>query len=340
MLSVKQVGSLPALLPQGQQSLAGKSPAELSEFYQTNRLDQTVEVRPAVEPRVLGSRIRLLAWNARSCRYIDESAKTLAGLKPDVLLLSEMDYGMARSGQHHTTADLAQKLNCGYAWGLEIAYSSDSQPNQFGWRGNAILSPAELVRPGLVRLSTFRSDRRSFGSRLAVLTTIKVGDQEIVFASTHLENWTGPQTRAGQLELLLQAIDDYAPGCPAVIAGDMNSLSFELTRDNYKDPETFRQLIKQDTGRFLDPTSHEPLFALAQRYGYNWRDCNIVRKSTQRCNFGPFSLRGNTRNLDWFFVRGLQPSNPRVVDATMADIDWALSDHEIICLDVELENDS
>ncbi len=116
----------------------------------------------------------------------------------------------------------------------------------------------------------------------------------------------------------------------------MNSLSFELTRENFNDPEAFRQLIKQDPDRFLNPTPHEPLFAIARRYGYNWEDCNIIRKSTHRCNYGPFSLRGNTRNLDWFFVRGLRPSNPQVINATPADIDWALSDHEIICLDVEL----
>ena len=337
-LSVKQVESLPVLSLEDRLAIAAKSGAEQSEFWRTSELSRAVEVRLAPKIRPLSSKVRLLAWNAQSCRRIEESAKVLAGLGADVLLLSEMDYGMDRSGQHHTTARLAEGLGCGYVYGVEVLSLANSPINEAGYRGNAILSPAAFTRPGLIRLSRLSTNKsgRAFVGRLAALATIKVGSQDVVFASTHLENWTTPAVRASQLELLLQAIDDYAPGCPAVVAGDMNSLSFELTLKNVDDPDVFRQLIKQDADRFLNPTLHEPLFATASRYGYNWEDCNIIRKSTHRCNYGPFSLRGNTRNLDWFFVRGLRPSNPQVVGATMADIDWPLSDHEIICLDVEL----
>ena len=339
ILSVKQVESLPVLSLPVRLAIAAKSQAEQFEFWQTSELYQAVEVRLASQIQPLSSKVRLLVWNAQYCRYIEDSAKVLAGLGADVLLLSEMDYGLDRSGQHHTTARLAESLGCGYVYGVEVLSLADS-PINVGYRGNAILSRAAFVRPGLIRLSDKASQsirNRAIVSRLAVLATIRVGSQDVVFASIHLENQTSPAARASQLELLLQAIDDYAPGCPAVVAGDMNSLSFEITRDNYKDPDTFRQLIKQDPDRFLNPIPHEPLFDIARQHGYSWEDSNIIRKSTHRCNYGPFSLRGNTRNLDWFFVRGLRPVNPRVVDATMVDIDWALSDHEIICLDIETE---
>ena len=333
MISTRTVESLPVLSSPDRLVLAGKSRSERTALVWTAEFAQAVEIQPANREKSFGSRIKLVAWNAQYCRYIDESAKVLAGLEPDILLLSEMDYGMARSGQHHTTACLAEKLSSGYIYGVEALDLSDSQTNDVGYRGNAIISPAKLGRPGLIRLSALQSSRAVAG-RLAVIATIEIAGREVVFASVHLENWTSPEARAGLMESLLRGIDDYAPGLPAVVAGDMNTLSFELDRATANDPDRFRRLIKEDPNRLLNPIDHEPLFAVAQQYGYSWVDCNVISKSTHRCNTHPLSLRGNTRNLDWFFVRGLQSSTPRVIDATPADIAWPLSDHEIICVDV------
>ena len=133
------------------------------------------------------------------------------------------------------------------------------------------------------------------------------------------------------METLLRGIEEYAPGTPAIIAGDMNTLTFNLNPLTFNDPDTFRALLKEDPNRFLNPIPHEPLFAVARKHGYEWQASNILAKSTQRYFSSPLSARAKVgRNLDWFFTRGVQPSTPSVINATPADIDWPLSDHELI----------
>ena len=96
--------------------------------------------------------------------------------------------------------------------------------------------------------------------------------------------------------------------------------------------------MKEDPNRILNPIPHEPLFEIAQKYGYDWRNCNIISKSTQRFYLGPLSLRAG-RNMDWFLIKGLTTSEPSVIDVTPLDIAFPLSDHEIICVNAELAAD-
>lgn len=75
-------------------------------------------------------------------------------LEPDVIILNEMDIGMARSGQQHTTRLLASALRMNYAYGVEFieltrgtqAEQDDTQGlyNFVGLHGNAILSRCPL----------------------------------------------------------------------------------------------------------------------------------------------------------------------------------------------------
>ena len=52
--------------------------------------------------------LRVAFWNAERCKYRDGAADLLARAGAGVTRLSEMDLGMARSGQIHTTRQLAQ----------------------------------------------------------------------------------------------------------------------------------------------------------------------------------------------------------------------------------------
>ena len=312
--------------------MVGKSKDEKTAILRSSVFAQTVETQSLPQKQSLGARIKLVAWNIRYCRHVGESVKLLAGLKADVVLLSEVGYGLARSGQQNTAARLAEELGCGYTYGVELLYGN--QADDVGYRGNVILTRAGFQRSGLIRLSVLESER-NIGGRVAVLTTINLGGTDVVFASVHLENWCSPSQRAQMMQTLLDGIEEYAPGAPAVVAGDLNTLSFALSTPILDDPDVIRQLINEDPNRFLNPVSHEPLFAIARQYGYDWDQCNIISKSTHRFYGGPLSLRGVDRNLDWFLVRGLHASKPTVIDATPADMAWPLSDHELICLDVK-----
>ncbi len=121
---------MPVLSLPERRAIAAKSQTERSELWQTAEFARVVEVRPVPRAQPLGSRIRLLAWNAQSCCHIEDSARVLAGLGADVLLLSEMDNGIDRSGQAHTTARLAEILGCGYVYGVEVFRLLDSPINR------------------------------------------------------------------------------------------------------------------------------------------------------------------------------------------------------------------
>ena len=332
LLYFNETTALPILSPNERAAIAA-TPKTFCEHV----LAKTVEVRQTAATRPLAKQIKIAAWNVWSCKHVDESANLLAALEADVLLLSEMDYGLARSGQYHTTAALAKKLGYGYIYGVELL-DNGNQENKVGYRGNAILSKAQLKRPALVRFASSdygHMSRKWPGSRLAVLATIELAGSEVVFASVHFENRITPKQRGHVMESLLNRIEEYAPQLPAVVAGDMNTLTFAVDVKTVLNPDWVRRLMQEDPERILNPIPHEPLFEVAQKYGYNWQDCNIISKSTQRCFFGPLSLRGG-RNMDWFLIKGLVSSEPAVIDATPPDIAFPLSDHEVICVNANL----
>ena len=304
-----------------------------------------VEARPPDSARPApAASARIACWNLERGRHLDVAATLLAATGASAYLLTELDWGMARSGQLHTARELARRLHCGYAYGvefLELGLGNErerdqhrGESNAVGFHGGAILSPHELARPELVRLE--RSGRwfdggfgeRRVGGRMALLATLRIGATDVTLASVHLESHSDPDGRAQEFQTLLEAIDAYSPngpGAPALIAGDINTSSF--SREELRDRDGLAETLRDDPGRLLDPVSREPLFAMAQRAGYDWRACNWSDTSTQRTRSG----RGRA-HLDWFFCRGLSARDPEVIAAVAPGTGAPLSDHELLAV--------
>lgn len=306
----------------------------------------TVEVGAAPSPRALtASSARIVFWNMERGRFLDPSARLLSSHPAAVYLLCELDRGMARSEQRDTPVELARRLGCGHAFGveyLELGLGNAEErarhageANQVGYHGAALLSPHEIARPALVRLDRsgcwFDGERgeRRVGGRLAMLGTLTLADTAVTLACVHLESHTDPAHRDAQFARLLDAVDTYAPGTPALIAGDVNTSS--LGRAETRDRDALRALLQHDPGRLMNPVPHEPLFSRAETAGYDWRACNDTSRSTQRVK-SP-SKPGGVR-LDWFFTRGLETRDPAVVPAVEAETHEALSDHEAIAVTI------
>ena len=66
-----------------------------------------VEYRPPLADHRLEDTLRLAAWNAERLKFGADSAALFSALAPDIVLLTEVDIGMARSGNRHTAAELA-----------------------------------------------------------------------------------------------------------------------------------------------------------------------------------------------------------------------------------------
>ncbi len=291
--------------------------------------------------------LRVVCWNAERGRAFAAGAAMLERQRADVMLLQELDFGMARSQQRHTARELARALGGGYAYGiefLELGLGDERErarhagdENQVGYHGAAILSPLVLRAPELVRLE--RSGRwfdgtlgeRRIGGRMALVAGVEVAGREISVASVHLESHSDPDERAAQLAVLLDVIERRAPGAPALIGGDLNTSS--LSRRQMRDRRRLTEALRVDPERLASPVPHEPLFALAARAGYDWRLCNRAELSTQRLAEPPPSARG-TLHLDWFLARGLVASGPDVLRAADPGSGEALSDHEPIAVRV------
>ncbi len=305
-----------------------------------------VEVAPPASPAPAHEgATRIAFWNAERCKYLEPSVALLEGVGADVALLCEMDLGMARSQQLHTTRELAARLGHGYAFAveyLELGLGDERErrwhagsENRHGLHGAAILSRAPLQRPALIRLDANgdwfdggRGERR-VGGRLAVAATVPMGGREVAVVSVHFESHTDPRDRARQMAVLLQGVEEYTGGGPAILGGDFNTSSASSAA--VEEPGRKAALLARDERRLVDPVAWEPLFQGAAAAGFEWTSCNAAGPTQRtRRDGGPAEPLGR---LDWFFARGLEAS----AAATVAAVDGAgdaISDHELLVVSV------
>ncbi|WP_156384749.1 hypothetical protein [Devosia sp. Root413D1] len=81
---------------------------------------QRVEVPVAARSEVLAFPLTVAAWNLERCYNVEKSAAVLQREGAELVLLSEVDNGMARTGQRHTSRDIAVELGMNYAFGVEF----------------------------------------------------------------------------------------------------------------------------------------------------------------------------------------------------------------------------
>ena len=297
---------------------------------------EAVELVPPPRPQPLGNRVTIAAWNAERCKYLPESAALLDGIGADVMLLTELDIGMARSGNRHTVRELARMLGAGYAFGVEyveLGLGDDrekiwhmNESNAFGLHGNAVLSKAPLDRPAVVRLDDGArwfageqsTNERRIGARMAMIASLDVGGTPLLVASVHLESSTDAADRAAQVAVLLKTIEQRADGRTVVIGGDFNTSALPPAETD-------------DGAWFDDAASYEPMFARFSDAGYQWHAAN-TRAATERMR-PDGTPRPPYRKIDWFFTRGAavrRAVTVAAIDATRS----AISDHDVIVIDV------
>ena len=291
-----------------------------------------VEFRPAPPRDVAPGPIRVAAWNAERLKHAGPSAALVRASGADILLLSETDRGMARSGNRHTTADLAQALGMGYAYGvefLELGIGDGRErewhrgaSNSVGFHGNAILSRLPFSSPALIRLDDgavwwldAQDGERRLGFRMAIAVRIETRAGPIVAVVAHLESKSDAGDRARQMRRLTETLDLLHPGLPVVIGGDLNT-----------------KALPEDSADWLAAPQHEePLFAVIEAQGYDWRLANTAEPTQRTLPDGaplpPF------RRIDWLLVRDLDASDPATLEAVDGD-GLAISDHDLIAAEI------
>ena len=349
MIVTRTMDRLPVLPPEPRRAILGLpiSPDEHRRQVEAYPAFHAVEFRPLAGSPGTDGPARIVAWNAERLKYPDASVRLLEPLGADALLLTELDVGMARSGNRHTAAELAGRLHAGYAFGLEYLELDlgdarerewhAGEVNRDGLHGAAILSRHELSRPAVVRLELdgawfdgSRGERR-VGGRIAVAATLAVAGAPVTLVAVHFESHSDPAHRAEQMTVLLDAVDAYAPSQPALIGGDFNTST--VGRDWSRGTGVKPTIL--DPGRLLDPVPFEPLFEVAARRGYEWRACNEPGIATQRTRPDGTPTPPHGR-IDWLFARGLRSTDPATIPAVDA-AGVAVSDHEALAVTIEPE---
>lgn len=276
-----------------------------------------VETGGGVPVAPLALPLRVAAWNLERCLFPEASAAALAGA--DVVLLSEMDCGMARTTQAHTAARIAGHLGMTHAYGvefLELGLGSEIERdfcrdsfNTHGFHGNAVLARGALMRPFVLRLpgqGQWFADpgQPRLGGRVAVGAVLATVEGPVVMVSTHLESVdTGPH-RGAQMQALIAALDAEFVGLPVLIGGDLN------------------------TGNHAGGDWRaEPLFTIARAAGFEVHGGPEHQPTTRASRITRFPERA--MKLDWFLARGLHLGETRILSSLDADL-GPLSDHDRI----------
>ncbi len=292
--------------------------------------------RPVLASPWPGS-LRVGAFNAERLKSRPAVRGLMRQAGAQVTLLSEVDLGMARSGNTHNIRDLIQGSGEGYLYGVEFVEldlgSADEvrqcagQHNARSLHGNAIVTGLVLERPHLIPLEEsglwfpgIKGAQRRIGGRMALAARLAEAPRSLWVVSTHLESKTDPADRQAQVRALLRGLEAIAGSEPCVIGGDFNTKALPRGEDE-------RHLLLEA------PERYEPLFGNLREAGFEWRHANLALPTQTP---GPTNKHAPPFcKLDWIVVRGVDASNPQVIPA-VDDEGRAVSDHEMITVDLQI----
>ena len=319
---------------------------------------------------------RVVAWNLRRGIELDrqvEAFRTHPYLaSADVLLLNEVDVGMARSGNRPVTEVLARELQMHYAFvpshlnltkGSGLERQSPGE-NEVGLEGNAVLSRYPIRDARRLALpkqaDTVAGADKRLGTEAAVEASIEFPNLHLVAVAIHLSARSTRRHRRDQLGEVLRLT---AGARRALLGGDWNTTTTD-TSDGYRASlVALRTLMGIDRlihRHYLRPDRRfeRGLFALLERHGFDYRACNRLGVPTVLYDLADTRATGDLRDwvpawcfagirwglrnhggrcplrLDWVATRGLQCCDPVVLDDLPGRDGPRLSDHDPIGVDV------
>ena len=312
------------------------------------RLLGTPRQLPAPSPPPPSSdpaRVRAVHWNLEHGNEYEQIERALlthdALREADLVLLNEVDLGMARSGNRDVAAELAHALGLHGVFAalfLELPPGRDDdlrfaarRENQESLFGVAVLSRWPIAGARIVDLPSpdpIQFDvERMVGRHIALVAGIERPGAPFVAVSTHLEVHRMRVHRAAQVRVLTRALRDERR--PVILAGDFNTHTFD--RGLWHAPLAGALALLLTPGatlrrRLLHPDegpAHELLFDELREAGFEWAPfvdheptlrLRFDRLDELRALFGPahglagrLFARAEQRarlRLDWFAGRG------------------------------------
>lgn len=273
----------------------------------------SAEAVPPAEPFY-----RAVAWNIERGICFEEIVYFLKNhpvmSKTDVILLTEADLGMARSGNRHVARDLARELGMNYFFApsyLNLEKGSGTErdfegENEVGLHGNAVLSRYPIHKPRIVPIPNshdkMRGKEKRLGSQRALVATIDLAGRPLRVGCLHVNVRSTQKKRKEEVEALAKAIHEEGES-RALIGGDWNTSTYDshnatssiigfwvrvfmgvdnMMRNHYPHPE--RKFEKA-------------LFDMLEKNGFAYNDCNELGVCTN--HFSVEDLKQFKNLSDW-----------------------------------------
>lgn len=298
------------------------------------------QLRPEVE-RVLGSVVRedfatqtpaslpaarsssswrATAWNVERGTHLSGVIRAFREhplmRDSDLLLLTELDYGMARSNNRFVAREIACALGLNYAFapcylalnkgsGLE---SSTVGENAQALHGNALFSRHPLLNAHSLALPNgkdkMRGKEKRLGQQRAVIADVQhPSGARLRAVSLHLDAHSSQRHRMRQMRLLLDHLDTLRPALPTVIGGDWNTSTYNSRRALYSIMGYWRRVLMgvrhvvENHYPYPERWFERHLFRELERRGYDYRSLNEPGACT--LHYDVADVATNVNMADW-----------------------------------------
>ncbi len=308
---------------------------ELLKFNSTEELEKTrlyKRIKPTVD-RILNAIVqenfsdhavefdccvKALAWNLERGAAFDGIVKAFKEhprLKDrDVLLLTELDYGMARSKNLFVARELALQLKMNYAFApVYIALQKGSGIEKFvkgentkSIHGLGLFSKYPLKNVHAIPLPNGKDKMKGAEKRLGYLRALVAEIEHPIgtfrAVTTHLDAHCSRRHRQLQMRIILEHLDKL-PKMPTLIGGDWNTTTFNSQSATRAILGYWRRVlmgirnVKENHFPYPDRYFERGLFAELESRGYRYRELNEEGIGTLHYDMG--SIEKNTNLRDW-----------------------------------------
>ncbi len=240
--------------------------------------------------------LKAVTWNIERGKHFDAILRTLRTheeLKDaDLYFLTEVDWGMARSGNRNVATELARALGLyGYFAPSYFNFTNGhgnerhiGGHNTVGLHGKAILSryPLEDLRASVMTNATDKlaSKEARIGQKRSLIGSLIRDGRRVNLACIHLDAFSSPRMRARQIQEAVAPLLQRN-GDPALIAGDWNTNTINSSSGRSMFLSLLRQLIV--TGPRKMVVQHHPfpekkydrrVFEGLRRLGFDYASMN------------------------------------------------------------------
>ncbi len=274
---------------------------------------------PPVTPPPPRRPIRIAAWNIERGIQLDgilEALRTDPTLaSSDVWLLTEVDYGMARTSNRHVAREIATHLGVHYVFapcylalnkGAGVEAEAEGE-NTLALHGNTIMSRYPLVDAHALALPNGKDKmvgrEKRLGSQRAIIADVEHPLGRFRVVALHMDAHSSQRHRHRQMRLLLDHLEGLEPRLPVLIGGDWNTTTHNARRALYSILGYVRRVLMGVRGVLRRHYPHPDrwferhLFRELESRGYNYRDLNVPGGCT--LHYSIHDLAANKNMGEW-----------------------------------------